>query len=139
MGQVDIKQFLGSMDLDSPPEVINPGAHRTARNGYFTGIQGNKRFNGIEGNSLIEGQDFLPDGQNLIIGRYYDIPYQRIIYLNCNSNNNHGIYIYNTLSGIFQTLIEIGANTDGDILGFIPNYPIDKIDIIYGDPIEGNL
>jgi len=58
---------------------------------------------------------------------------------NYNSAGTSGIYIYNTLSGIWQTLIQIGTGTVNDALGFLPYPRIQGVQIIYGDPQDGDL
>lgn len=134
-----IKQFTGGMDLDAPNEVKRPGDYLEMWNGRFSGPKNNERFETIEGNSILAGQIFLPAGTNKTIGSYEDVPNARIFYFNYNSNGNHGIYIFNSISQIFQTLIVVGVGTDGDILGFTPDVYIDSVGILYGDPQEGDI
>lgn len=134
----EIKQFIGSMDLDSPSEVIGKGFHRTARNLRFRGLQGNMRPEVVPGNIELVNS-FLPGtGTNVAIGRYYDPIKKRIFFFNYNSAGTHGIYILNTLTGVFQRLILIGFNTVGDPLGFTPTV-IYNVDIIYGESEQGDI
>lgn len=97
------------------------------------------RFESVLGTTAIENALLPASGINLTIGTYYDAVNQRIFYFNYNSNGSHGIYIYNTLSGIFQRVIQNGINTDGDILGFTPAGRINSVCIIYGDQNSGDL
>src|ERR1700749_86158 len=118
--QIDIKQLLGAEDMDSPNEVIGKGFVKSAKNGEWFGQQPNMRFQAIVGNALIPNS-FLPlSGNNLTIGRHYDQVNYRLFFFNYNANGTHGIYIYYTLLNTFQRLVEVGTNTDGDILGFSP-------------------
>lgn len=131
--------FSGAMDLDSPDLVIQQGFHRTARNGIFRGPQGRMRFESCLGTSLILNE-FLPgNGVNLTIGVHYDAVNQRVFFFNFNSAGTHGIYIYYTLTKIFQRLIEDGVNTDGDVLNFTATGRISSIDLLYGDGASGDL
>lgn len=138
MPEKEIKQFIGAMDLDSPPEAIGKGFHRTARNVRFTGVPPNMRPEVVPGNIQLVNS-FLPGaGTNLTIGRQYDAINKRIFFFNYNSAGTHGIYILNTLTGVFQRLIQVGINTLGDPLGFSANI-IYNIDIIYGDSEQGDI
>lgn len=135
---VEVIQFSGAMDLDSPDDVIPMPYHREARNILFRGVAPNLQAQGIPGTTEVVNP-LLPDaGVNNTIGRYYDPVYKRIFFFNYNSGGLHGIYVYYTLTGIFQRLIEVGINTDGDILAFDPNVPITSIDIIYKDSSDGS-
>ena len=78
-------------------------------------------------------------GTNKNIGRHYDPVNQQLFSFNYNSAGSHGIYIYNTLLGTWQRLIQTGINTTGDPLAFTPFVRIHSIDILYGDGNAGNL
>lgn len=133
---VIIKQLTGQMDTDAPNETIGPKSYREAWNGRFNGPKGNERFESIDGNRLLPLQDTLTGTDELTIGRYYDSVNARTFFFNFSNSGNHGIYIYNTLTGIFQTLIRVTPTTD--ILNFTTT-PVGDIGIIYGDPQEGDL
>lgn len=134
----EVKQFVGAMDLDSPSEVVGKGFHRTARNVRFRGTPPNVRPEVVPGNIQLVNS-FLPSsGTNLTIGRKYDEKNKRIFFFNYNSVGTHGIYILNTLTGVFQRLIQVGTNTISDPLGFTATV-IYNIDILYGDSTQGDI
>src|ERR1700743_2451306 len=113
--QIEIKQLLGAIDTDSPNEVIGEGYVRSARNVEWFGQPPNLRAQIVQGNTLVPNS-FLPlSGVNATIGCHYDAVNHRLFFFNYNSAGNHGIYIYNTLPGTFQRLIQSGVNTDGDV------------------------
>ena len=131
--------FSGMMDLDTPDYNIAPSSHRSMRNMIFRGSKGNMRAESQLGtNSLFN--TYLPNtGVNKCIGVFFDAVNKRVFFFNYNSLGNHGIYIYNTVSGIFQRLIQSGINTDGDILAFNADIYITSIDIIYADNEIGDI
>jgi len=131
--------FTGSMNLDDPDFVLPQGYHRTARNIIFRGSKGNMQAESLVGNNEIVNALLPATGTNKNIGAWYDSVNKRIIFFNYNSLGNHGIYIYNTLSGIFQRLIEVGIDTNGNILNFDADIYITSIDIIYGDGNAGDI
>jgi hypothetical protein len=135
---IENKIFNGIMNYDDPNDVLPSRHHKSANNMVFRGNAGNMRAEGLNGTRLVPNA-LLPSGINQTIGAHHDSLGNRLIFFNYNSSGNHGIYIYNTLSGIFQTLIRVGSYTDGDILGFDPTSPITSIDIIYGDPGDGDI
>lgn len=134
----EIKQLVGAMNLDDPNEVIGKGFHRTARNMRFKGVPPNMRGEAAPGNALLTNSLLPGTGVNLTIGRFYDAINKRIIFFNYNSAGTHGIYIYNTIAGTFQRIIQVGTNTSGDPLGFSASV-ICSIDIIYGDSTQGDI
>lgn len=136
---LDIKQFAGAMDLDSPLEVIPKEKHRNARNVIFRGTFPNMRAESVVGNRLVPNE-FLPSsGVNKTIGAYYDQVFKRVFFFNFNSAGSHGIIIYDTVNVTFQILIQSGLNTDGDPLGFTAAGTISSIKILYGDSNLGNI
>jgi hypothetical protein len=136
---IALHRFAGMMDLDSPDTVIQKGLHRTARNGIFRGVPGNYRWESNVGTTL-RANAFLPNtGTNKTIGRHYDPVNHQLYSFNWNSTGFHGIYIYNTLSQQWVTLIQTGTNTIGDPLQFTAGGRIHSIDILYGDGNSGNL
>lgn len=130
--------FVGAMDLDSPSEVIGKGFVRMARNCIPRGVPPNMRYESRPGTTAVPNS-FLPAGTNLSIFSGYDANNARILDFNYNSNGNHGIYIYNTISGIWQRLIQDGTNTSGVVLGFTATSRIHSFDIIYQDDNKGDL
>lgn len=142
---IEIKQLAGAMNADDPNENLGKSFHRTARNIEFFGVPGNMRAQTINGTQLIPNSLLPGSGVNLTIGAHYDPnngsllnANPRIFFFNYNSAGLHGIFIYYTLTGIFKNLIQVGTNTQGDPLAFTPTR-ITSIDILYGDPIDGDL
>lgn len=136
---IDELTLYGGINLDDPEAVFPKGFVRTAWNGVWRGSRGNKRFEEIEGTNLVNNSLLPNSGTNMTIGAHYDQVNKRVFFFNYNSVGTHGIYIYNTIPKTFQVLIQNGANTDGDILGFNPNKRINSADIIYGDNTTGDL
>jgi len=123
---VEIKQFSGVMDTDSPNENIGKGAIKFAKNVRYRGERKNQGNNlqaqNIPGTNLIS--NILPNGNNECIGAFYDELKQRIFYCNHNSNLNHGIYIASLETFVVNELLVNGTNTDGNILDFDLDEPI---------------
>ena len=124
--------FLGKLDTDSPDTKIPKGFHRDARNVIFRGIGNEWRAESALGTTEIFNS-LLPYGTNKTIGWIYDSVNQRLIFFNYNSNGNHGIYVYYTTIGTFQTILANGSGTQGDVLGFTTSY-ITSVDIYYAEP-----
>lgn len=137
--QVEIKELLGAIDTDSPPEVIASGMLRSARNVEWFGQPPNLRAQTIKGNTLVPNALLPGTGVNLTIGCRYDPIGKRLFIFNFNSAGNHAIFIYNTLLGTFQRLVQSGVNTQGDVLAFTATGRIHSIEIIYGDGNAGDL
>lgn len=135
----EIKQLLGAIDLDSPPEGVGRGFIRSGRNIEWFGSQPNMRPQNIVGNTLLANANLPGTGINLTLGRLYDQVKQRLFFWNYNSGGDHGIYIFYTLTGTFVRLVQSGVMTDGDILGFTSTGRIHSINIIYGDGTDGDL
>lgn len=136
---IALHRFAGIMDLDTPDQVKQKGTHGAARNGIFRGVPGNYRWESNVGNTL-RANPFLPNtGTNKNIGRHYDPVNHRLFSFNWNSTGFHGIYILDTLSLTWVTLIQTGINTIGDPLQFVPGGRIHSIDILYGDGTSGDL
>jgi hypothetical protein len=133
---VEQKQFSGILNLDDNNDVLPSSHHKDAINIIFKGNGTNMNAENLPGTRLVSNT--LPSGTNQTIGTHYDSLNNRIFYFNFNSNGTHGIYIYNTQASTFQTLIQSGTNTVGDVLGFTAN-PITSINIIYGDPTDGDI
>lgn len=134
----EIKQTAGAINIDDPVETIGKVFHRDARNVVFTGTPPNRRVESVPGNILVENNLLPATGTNKTIAQKYDPLTRRIYFLNYNSEGSHGIYLYNTIPGTFQRLIEVGVNTDGDPLEFTAESH-SNLDIIYGDSAQGDI
>lgn len=134
----EIKQLIGALDLDSSLETIGKGFHRDARNTDFEGVPPNRRAKIKPGNVAITNSLLPATDVNKTICRKYDPITKRIFFLNYNSGGKHGIYLYNTIAGTFQRLVEVGINTIGDPLAFTAESHT-NIDIIYGDSTQGDI
>ena len=136
--RIERKQFSGVMNLDDPNEAIPLGHHREAKNIVLRGNPGQYTVQSAFGNRSIANAALPATGTNSCIGSYYDQQNQRLFYFNYNSNNDHGIYIYNSITETIQTLFlnslhgEIVSSTWSDVLNFDINKPITSINIIYG-------
>jgi len=138
--------FRGRLNLDDPTLVVPQGDHVMARNGIFRGTEGRMRFESCLGTSLLPNAN-LPAGTNVTVGVKYDPVNEnsngtlnpRVIFFNYNSNGNSGIYIYYTLTQTFQTLVQDGTNTLGQVTGITTANRITSIDLLYGDGIQGTL
>lgn len=135
---IDQKQFSGRLNTDDSPLVIGQADHKYALNGRFRGSGNNLRFENSPGTVLITN-DNLPAGNNYCIGSFYDSLKQRIIWFNSNSNNRHGIYLYNVKTGIILPLLICFTDSQTDILGFNTNFPIPSVNIIYTTDQDGDL
>lgn len=136
--QVEIKQFVGALNLDDPIEALGKGFHRDSTGVIFDGMPPNRRPRVINSNQIITNSLLPITGLNKTICEIYDPNTKRIFFLNFNSAGNHGIYVYNTIPGTFQRLVEVGVNTSGDPLQFTASSH-KNIDIIYGDVTQGNI
>lgn len=134
----EAKQLAGVMDLDSAPETVAPSHHRVARNLTFRGEPGNKRAEAVPGNRVLNNPLLPATGLNITRGRFYDAVKKRIYFFNYNNAGNHGIYLYNTVIGTFQRLIEEGVNAVSGTLNFTASTFICNVNIIYGDPLQGD-
>lgn len=132
------KLFNGVMDTDSGQDFILPPNHKYALNGRFYGTQQGFRFQNIPGNVLIQNEN-LPEGENECIGSFYDQLKQRIIWFNWNSNNKHGIYIYNVKTAIVTPLLISFVNSVADIFNFDRDYPVASINILYTTEEDGDI
>lgn len=131
--------FLGGIDLDSTPDNILKGLVREVWNCIWRGPVGNMRPEVVFGTNLV-ANSFLPlTGSNVTINAYYDAVKKRIFFFNYNTTGFHGIYIYNTLIGTFQRLLQDGTGTVGNILNFDASSRITSVDILYGDDPDGDV
>jgi len=137
MGIISHPMF-GALDLDSTIQKVQPGFCLDARNVIWRGPATNRRCESVSGTTS-RANTSLPSGTNKCIFAGYDAVNKQIYDFNWNSNGTHGIYIYTTQTATWQTLIQVGTNTDGDILQFTAYTRIHSMDIIYGDGASGNL
>lgn len=136
---IDPKQFLAQMDTDTPNESLASGSHKYAKNITWRGKPGDMRPEGIMGTNIIPYNS--PAGVEECIGRFYDERGGRIFSFIQNSNGTHSIRQYTinpTGTGAIVPIIQIGAQTDGDILGFTLNGKIYAVKILYGDTTQGD-
>ncbi len=133
---IDLKQFSGIMDTDSPNETIGQGSIKMGRNIRYRGEKGNWRIENIEGNTLIPYNQ--PAGVNECIGGFYDELRQRIYEFIYNSNGTHSIRItyLNNLNRI--SLLTNGTNADSDCLEFTLDGKITAVQMLYGDSEQGD-
>lgn len=133
---IDLKNFNGIMDTDSPNENIGQHAVKFARNIRYRGTGGNLRIENIEGLRLIPFNQ--PAGTNECIGGFYDDLKQRIFEFIYNSNGYHSIRItyLTTLNRI--ALLTNGTNADMDCLDFTLDGKIYDVKMLYGDETQGD-
>lgn len=134
----EVKTLAGMLNLDDPLESLGKAFHRDARNIEFDGTPPNRRIKIKPGNIAVPNTLLPATGVNKVICAKYDSITKRIYFLNFNSGGNHGIYLYNTIPGTFQRLVEVGINTNGDPLGFTAESHT-NFDIIYGDSAQGDI
>jgi len=138
-GQIDIKQFNAEMDTDTPNENLGAGSHKYAKNIVWRGKQGDMRPEGVMGLTQIPYN--APAGTEECIGRFYDEKRGRIFSFIYNSGALHSIRQYTinpTGTGAIAAIIQVGVQTDGDILGFTLNGKIYAVKILYGDDEQGD-
>lgn len=135
----DEHRFNGNLDLESDGRDIMPGWYTYALNAIIGATD--RRFSGdvesVRGNVELDRLWFLfgyipfslPEGDNLVIGSCADIKNQAIIWANCNSNGNHGIYRYFIKENFIEYLIN--PFTWGPILNFDPDYKLFNMFIVY--------
>jgi DNA-binding beta-propeller fold protein YncE len=122
-----VQQFVG-MNSDVSPQVMPPGDYIDAcdvrviitengNDGFIETAKGNT-------SKFSELGFSLPTGTNLTRGRVNDTQNNRLIWLNYNSNGNHGIYCYNLDSNTIQTVMETS------VFNLQPNIVIHSADIL---------
>lgn len=135
---IDQKNFSGILNTDDSVEVMPATHHKFALNGRFRGNGVNTRFENVEGTTLIPN-GYLPEGSNECIGSFYDSLNQRIIWFNWNSEDKHGIYLYNKITNAVTPLFINYTNTSTDVLQFDLDDPIASVDIVYGSDDIGDF
>lgn len=139
---IDLIQFVGGMDTDSPNENIGKGFVRGAYDIIWRGPVGNRRPESNVGTNLVPNALLPNTGTHLTLAALYDPVYKRVFFWNYNSAGRHGIYVFNTTAqpvATFQILIQTGVNTVGDPLGFTPAGRITSKDILYADAPIGPI
>jgi hypothetical protein len=139
---IDLLQFVGGMDTDSPLEAIGKGWVRSAWDILWRGPVGNRRPESNWGTTLVPNALLPNTGTHKTIKALYDAVYKRVFFFNWNSSGKHGIYVYNTIAqpvATFQILLQTGINTVGDPLGFTLDRRISSADILYADAPIGPI
>lgn len=133
----EVRQFIG-INTDTTPQGLPPGDYLDAVD-IRIGVtdQGNDLFiETAKGNTskFSELGFSLPAGTNKCVGRCNDIQNNRLIWLNFNSNGNHGCYCYNSDTNTIQTVLAtpqwnfqeniVIHSTDilNNILGFVDGF-----------------
>ncbi len=133
---IDLKNFNGIMDTDSPNENIGQHSVKYARNIRYRGEGQNMRIENIEGNRLIPFNQ--PEGVNECIGGFYDDLKQRIFEFIYNSNGYHSIRITYLSDESRIALLTNGTNADMDCLDFTLDGKIYDVKMLYGDETQGD-
>lgn len=76
---------------------------------------------------------------NQCIGSYYDELKHRIFYFNYSSAAYHGIYVYSLKTNTIEPLLISYIDSQEDIFGFDPKYPIVSINILYRTEEDGDV
>jgi hypothetical protein len=76
---------------------------------------------------------------NQCIGSHYDELKQRVFYFNYNSSGYHGIYSYDVKANSISPLLISFVDSQEDIFGFDPKFPIASINILYRTEEEGDV
>jgi len=76
---------------------------------------------------------------NQCIGSYYDELKQRVFYFNYNSAGYHGIYSYDVKANEIKPLLISYVDSQEDIFGFDPKFPIASVNILYRTDAEGDV
>jgi hypothetical protein len=76
---------------------------------------------------------------NQCIGSYYDELKQRVFYFNYNSAGYHGIYSYDVKANSISPLLISYVDSQEDIFGFDPKFPIASINILYRTEEDGDV
>ncbi len=76
---------------------------------------------------------------NQCIGSHYDELKQRVFYFNYNSAGFHGIYSYDVKANTIAPLLISFVDSQEDIFGFDPKFPIASINILYRTEEDGDV
>jgi hypothetical protein len=76
---------------------------------------------------------------NQCIGSHYDELKNRIFYFNYNSAGYNGIYIYNVNTNAITPLLISYVDSQEDLFGFDPKFPIASVNILYRTEQDGDI
>lgn len=76
---------------------------------------------------------------NQCIGSHYDELKQRVFYFNYNSAGYHGIYVYDVKANTITPLLISYVDSQEDIFGFDPKFPIASVNILYRTEEDGDI
>ncbi len=110
------KYFNGGLNADDDFELVLPTQWVNASNvrAFTTDKGAAGRLEAIGGTSLLFNN--LPEGTNICIGGCADDANKRLIFLNWNSNGDHGVYCFDKVTGFGYTVMDDADVTGG--LGF---------------------
>lgn len=133
-----IKQFSGIMNTDDSAENIPTPHHRISWNGRFRGNGNNRRFEGVEGTTLIPNNYLPAIGNNECIGSFTDSIKQRLIWFNYNSEGYNAIFYLDIKTKIIYSYLRSLVDSATDIFDFSLDYPIPSVNIIYASDDIGD-
>lgn len=76
---------------------------------------------------------------NQCIGSHYDELKQRVFYFNYNSAGYNGIYVYDVKANTTSALLISFVDSQEDIFGFDPKFPIASVNILYRTEEDGDI
>lgn len=76
---------------------------------------------------------------NQCIGSYYDELKNRVFYFNYNSAGYNGIYVYDVNTNAISPLLISYVDSQEDLFGFDPKYPIVSVNILYRTEEDGDV
>jgi hypothetical protein len=76
---------------------------------------------------------------NQCIGSHYDELKQRVFYFNYNSAGYNGIYVYDVKANTVTPLLISFVDSQEDIFGFDPKFPIASVNILYRTEQDGDV
>jgi len=76
---------------------------------------------------------------NQCIGSHYDDLKQRVFYFNYNSAGYDGIYVYDVKTNAISPLLISYVDSQENIFGFDPKFPIASINILYRTEEDGDI
>ncbi len=76
---------------------------------------------------------------NQCIGSHYDELKHRVFFFNYNSAGYHGIYVYDVKTNAISPLLISYIDSQEDIFGFDPKYPIPSVNILYRTEEDGDI
>ena len=76
---------------------------------------------------------------NQCIGSHYDELKHRVFYFNYNSAGYDGIYVYDVKAGTISPLLISFVDSQENIFGFDPKFPIASVNILYRTESDGDV